>query len=481
MQVESTNKQMYEIDCDVFCVGIFEDIDTPGWIDERATKLIDSGVARADEGKITTLHGDEHHTLLVGLGKKDEFDVEKARVASANVRGDAERAGAGTLCWAVPDNVPQTDVAAALVEGLMLASYSFDRYKSDTSKDNETNKIEKLIIASDESIGDEIDIAVTVTESQNAARELQHLPSNIATPTYLANYASDLADQIEGLSVEILSGDEITKKKMGGIASVAQGSEQESQLITMRYKGDGAPDELLGIVGKAITFDSGGYSIKPAAKMHEMKMDMSGGAAAIEATATIARLKLPANVITVVPAAENMISGEATRPGDIVEMYSGKTVEVINTDAEGRMILADALAYAVELGADKIVDLATLTGAIITALGSTYAGVMSNDNDLVDSLIAAGNKSGELLWQLPIHEEYFELTKGTVSDLVNASDARKAGPLYAAAFLQQFVNDKTWAHIDIAGTAWDVGRSYVGKGPTGFGVRLLVEFVRELN
>ncbi len=212
--------------------------------------------------------------------------------------------------------------------------------------------------------------------------------------------------------------------------------------------------------------------------MHKMKMDMSGGAAAIEATATIAKLKLPVNVVTVVPAAENMISGEATRPGDIITMYSGKTVEVINTDAEGRMILADALTYAVELGADKIVDLATLTGAIITALGSTYAGVMSNDNDLVDSLITSGKKSGELLWQLPIHEEYFELTKGTVSDLVNASDARKAGPLYAAAFLQQFVDDKSWAHIDIAGTAWDVGRSYVGKGPTGFGVRLLVEFVR---
>ncbi len=212
MQVEATNKQLFEIDCDVLCVGIFEDIDTPGWIDESANKLIDSGVAKADEGKITTLHGDERHTLLVGLGKKSEFNAEKARVASAKARSDAEKAGAGTLCWAVPDNVPQADIASALVEGTLLASYSFDRYKSDTSEDNETNKIERLIVASDESIGSELDFTATVTESQNAVRELQHLPSNVVTPTYLAEYASELAGQIEGLSVEILGGDAIAKK-----------------------------------------------------------------------------------------------------------------------------------------------------------------------------------------------------------------------------------------------------------------------------
>jgi leucyl aminopeptidase len=245
----------------------------------------------------------------------------------------------------------------------------------------------------------------------------------------------------------------------------------------MRYSGGGS-GPTLGLVGKAVTFDTGGISLKPSGSMHEMKMDMSGGAVVLEAVAAIAELGLDIDLIAAVPATENMPSGTATRPGDIITQYNGKTVEVNNTDAEGRLILADALAYSVELGAEELVDLATLTGAVLIALGSTYAALISNDDDLAAAVDAAGEGTGELAWRLPLHPEYKDLTKGTVADLTNASSKRKAGTIYAASFLEEFVDGKPWVHLDIAGTAWDVGREYVGKGATGFGVRLLVEMAR---
>jgi leucyl aminopeptidase len=247
----------------------------------------------------------------------------------------------------------------------------------------------------------------------------------------------------------------------------------------LRYSGGGG-GEPLALVGKAVTFDSGGISIKPAQGMQEMKMDMSGGAAVLEATAAIAELGLPLELISILPSTENMPSGTAIKPGDIITQYNGKTVEVNNTDAEGRMILADALAYSVELGAKRIVDLATLTGAVVVALGSTYAALISNEDEWAGRVAEAASASGELAWRLPLHPEYKELTKGTVADLTNAASKRKAGTIYAASFLEEFVDGTPWAHLDIAGTAWDVGREYVGKGPTGFGVRLLVRLAQEL-
>jgi leucyl aminopeptidase len=231
-------------------------------------------------------------------------------------------------------------------------------------------------------------------------------------------------------------------------------------------------------VGKAVTFDTGGISIKPSSKMHEMKFDMSGGAAVIEALGAIAELGLPARITAVVPATENMPSGRSVKPGDIVTAMNGKTIEVNNTDAEGRLILADALCYAVEQGTERIVDLATLTGAIIVSLGSTYAGLFSNDDDWCEEVDAACEATGEIGWRLPLHPEYFELTKGQYADLTNASEQRKASSIYAAEFLRQFVDDRPWAHLDIAGTAWGMTRPYVGSGASGFGVRSLVELAR---
>jgi leucyl aminopeptidase len=257
---------------------------------------------------------------------------------------------------------------------------------------------------------------------------------------------------------------------------VAQGSDAEPRLIVLRYDGGSGPH--LGYVGKAVTFDTGGISIKPAAKMQEMKFDMSGGAAVLEAVAAIAELEIPVRITAVVPSTENMPSGHAMKPGDIVTAMNGKTIEVNNTDAEGRLILADALAYAVAEGAERIVDLATLTGAIVIALGSTYSGLFSNDDAWCGEVEAASSSTGELGWRMPLHPEFLELTKGQYADLTNASDQRKASSCYAAEFLRQFVDDRPWVHVDIAGTAWGQGRAYVGNGASGFGVRMLVELAQ---
>jgi leucyl aminopeptidase len=261
---------------------------------------------------------------------------------------------------------------------------------------------------------------------------------------------------------------------------VARGSDEEPALITLRYEGPGAAGETLGFVGKAVTFDTGGISLKPGAKMAEMKFDMSGGAAVLEAVAAIARLRIPVRVVAVVGATENMPSGHASRPGDIVRAANGTTIEINNTDAEGRLVLADCLVHARALGATRLVDVATLTGAVITALGSTHAGLMSNDDAWAEEVAEAGRATGELLWRLPLHREYAELIKGRYADIVNSTESRKAGTITGAEFLARFADDTPWVHLDIAGTAWDLGRAYASKGGSGFGVRLLVELARRV-
>jgi leucyl aminopeptidase len=262
---------------------------------------------------------------------------------------------------------------------------------------------------------------------------------------------------------------------MGAFAAVAQGSYQEPALITLRYDGPAAGGPVLGLVGKAVTFDTGGISIKPAQKMHEMKFDMSGGAAVIEAIGAMARLALPVRVVGVVGATENMPSGRSMRPGDIVRAMNGATIEINNTDAEGRLVLADCLAYAVQQGAERIVDVATLTGGIVIALGSVYAGLFANDDAWAADVEEAGRATGELVWRFPLHPQYADMIKGRYAELANVTEARQAVSITAAEFLRRFVGDVPWAHVDIAGTAWDADRPYAAKGGSGFGVRLLIE------
>ena len=379
-----------------------------------------------------------------------------------------------SLSWAAPAG---DGVAAALVEGTLLKLYSFDRFKSQNGDDSDGG-IESLEVCGEAVDGDEVERGRVAGVAANAARDLQNLPANVATPTFLAERASEIADEHESLELELLDRDAIVERGMGAFASVAQGSHAEPRLIVLRYRPSGASGPHLAFVGKAVTFDTGGISIKPSAKMQEMKFDMSGGAAVIEAMAAIAELGVPATVTAVVPSTENMPSGHAVKPGDIVTAMNGTTIEVNNTDAEGRLILADALCYAVEQGAERIVDLATLTGAILVALGHTYCGLFSNDDEWCAEVGSACDASGEIGWRLPLHPEYYELTKGQYADLTNASDQRLASSCYAAEFLRQFVDGKPWVHIDIAGTAWGLTRNYAAKGASGFGTRLLIELAR---
>ena len=468
---------------DTLCVGIFDGEGVPASVDEALggalARLIESGEAKAAFKKLATLHpsgeGGPARVVVVGLGKRDEFDPERARIAGAVGSRRAAELSARSIAWAVPEGVEQEPVARALTEGVLLAAYKFDRYKS--ASGDEDKGIESLEIVSSEDVAQAVEEAALVVEHQNTARDLQNLPANDLTPSKLADHALARVAEIDGLEGEVLGLDRIRQLEMGGLLAVAKGSHEEPRLIVLRYgTGDGP---VLGLIGKAVTFDTGGISIKPAGKMQEMKMDMSGGAAVIEATAAIARLGLPIRVLAVVPATENMPSGHATRPGDIITISNGKTVEVNNTDAEGRLILADALAYAASEGAERMIDLATLTGAIIVALGSTYAGLFSNDDSLSAALTASSERTGELVWRMPLHDDYKELTRGKVADLVNVSEARKASSAYAASFLEEFVDGKPWAHLDIAGTSWDQdNRDYVGKGASGWGVRLLVDLAR---
>jgi leucyl aminopeptidase len=293
----------------------------------------------------------------------------------------------------------------------------------------------------------------------------------------MASRAEELAVADDAVTVDVLGPEQIAAKGMGGLVAVSRGGGEPARLIVLRYAGGGS-GPTLGLVGKGVTFDTGGISLKPGAGMQEMKYDMSGAAAVLEAVAAIAELELAIDIVAVVPATENMPSGTAVKPGDVITQYNGKTVEVNNTDAEGRLILADALAYAVELGAERIVDLATLTGAVTIALGSTFAAVIANDDELAAAVARAGTDSGELTWRLPLHPEFKALMKGKVADLSNLASKRKAGTITAASFLEEFVGETPWAHIDIAGTAWDVGREYTGSEASGFGVRLLVELAR---
>jgi leucyl aminopeptidase len=462
-----------ETAADTRVVGLFEGESLP---DERLQRLVELGEAKPGLKKVAVAHedapgGGQRRVLIAGLGKREEFDAERARVAAAAAAARAKELGAVSLSWASPGG---DGIAAGLVEGTLLRLYSFDRFKS--SRDNGDDGVEALELTGADAA--EVEAARIAADAANAARDLQNLPSNVATPSFLAERAVEIAEEHEALELELLDREAIAARGMGAFAAVARGAHEEPRLIVLRYRPPAATGPHLGFVGKAVTFDTGGISIKPSAKMQEMKFDMSGGAAVIEATGAIARLGLPVTLTAIVPSTENMPSGHAVKPGDIVTAMNGKTIEVNNTDAEGRLILADALAYAVDQGADRIIDLATLTGAVLIALGHTYAGLWSNDDAWFEQVSEASAASGEIGWRMPLHPEYLELTKGTVADLQNAAEQRVAQSNYAAEFLRQFVDDRPWVHVDIAGTAWAMTRNYVGKGASGFGTRMLIELAR---
>jgi leucyl aminopeptidase len=482
MDVSATTQPGAASGADTVVLGVFDGEPLTDDAPREAGRLLASGEARGTFKSLALAHVDDTRWLLVGLGRREELTSERARVVAALVRDRARELSAQTLCWQLPSETG-ADVAVALVEGTMLADYRFDRHKSAPAADADAppKHLSALIVSAPTDLSDVVAEAAIVGEAVNAARDLQNRPANDLTPSALAAHAQALAREIDGLSVEVEGREGIVARGMGAFAAVAQGSYQEPALITLRYEGAGASGPVLGYVGKAVTFDSGGISLKPGPKMSEMKFDMSGGAAVVEAVAAIARLALPVKLVAVVGATENLPSGRSVKPGDIVKAANGKTIEVNNTDAEGRLVLADCLCHAIGEGAERLVDLATLTGAVIVALGSTYAGLLSNDDAFSAQVSAAGERTGEIVWRLPLHPEYDELIKGTYGDLDNAPEARKAGTIVGAAFLANFVQDVPWVHLDIAGSAWDLGRVYAPKGASGYGVRLLVELARAFS
>jgi leucyl aminopeptidase len=467
MRVRSTTEAPPDTGADTIAVGVFEGEGIAHDVDGVLQGLVDAGEARTGLRKVAVAHAGGRRYVLAGLGRRDAFDAEVARVAAAAVAGRARELGTRALCWEVPHHVD----APGFVEGTLLAAYEYRAFKT---SDEDGPRLEELVVSAHHDTSDEVERATIVAEATNAARDLQNAPANALTPTALAERAAALP----GVQVEAWGRAEIEAAGMGAFAGVARGTDEEPRLITLRYEPAGAAGPRLGFVGKAVTFDSGGLSIKPAAKMSEMKFDMSGGAAVLEATGAIARLGLPARLVSVIGATENLPSGRSLKPGDILRAKSGTTIEVVNTDAEGRLVLADCLAHALELGAERLVDLATLTGAIVTTFGATHAGLFGTDDAWCGAVEVAGRRAGELVWRLPLHPEYAEAIKSRYADVANAVENRKAGSITAAEFLKRFTGDVPWAHVDIAGTAYENGKPYTPKGGAGFGVRLLVELAR---
>ncbi|CAB4870561.1 unannotated protein [freshwater metagenome] len=480
MDVVATTNPPAESGADTVALGIFagEDPD-PDAAGGAIAALLAAGEARAATGQIAVTHADGLRWIVIGLGKRDAFDPEAARMAAHRVCARAAELGSEALCWQLPHRCEDA-LAGALIEGSLLSAYRFDRFRSQRNEDERPGGPQRLILSAGRDLGAFAARAVTVTRAQNAARDLQNRPSNDLTPSALAERAAELVASTPGLTFEALGREQIEARGMGAFACVAQGSAQEPRAIVMHHTPKHARGPALGLVGKAVTFDTGGVSIKPAAGMAKMKFDMSGGAAVLEAMGVIAALEIPVRVIAVIGATENVTSGKAVKPGDIVRAMDGTSIEVDNTDAEGRLVLADCLLLARELGAERLVDVATLTGGIVTALGSVYAGGFASDDAWWGQVAAAADRAGEAVWRMPLHERYAKGVQGTYADLVNTGRDRKAQPAIGAEFLHHFAGDVPWCHLDIAGMADDVGVPYFGKGGTGFGVRLLTALAEDV-
>jgi len=421
--------------------------------------------------------------LLIGLGEMDAFTPETLR----RVAGRCVRVAEGLKLSAIsirlePDwGLEATLAAQAAVEGAGLAAWRFSELKSGKDEEETGPEVSALTLLVEVGMEKEARegarVGGALSAAANLARTLQCRPGNIATPTHLAEEASRIAES-RGMRITVLGPGEMEQEGMGALLAVAAGSEEEPRLIILEHRGGQEGDPPLVLVGKGLTFDAGGISIKPAAGMEDMKFDMSGGAAVLGAMDAVASLNLPGNVVGIVPSSENLLSGRAVKPGDVVRTREGKTVEIVNTDAEGRLILADALSYARTFNPAAMVDCATLTGACVIALGNHASGLLGSDEALVQELREAGDRSGERCWPLPLWEEYREQLDSNVADLKNVG-GRPAGTITAAAFLKEFVGEVPWAHLDIAGTAYGEGKlSYQRKGGFGAPTRLLVEWVR---
>ncbi|MDX1566683.1 MAG: leucyl aminopeptidase [Longimicrobiales bacterium] len=431
--------------------------------------------------------GGPERILAVGVGKKEAYDAEAVRKFAGRVVRFAEERRLKTLSVAVEaaGDLEIGDAAGAAAEGVVLAAWRFRELKTGAGEEDDSPiQVEEVVIggsgdgpADTTAVDEGVRIGGAQARGENLARTLQQHPGNLMTPTVLAEKAREMSEEM-GLEYRVLGPEEMEEEEMGALLAVARGSEEEPRLIIMEHRGGKEGDAPLILVGKGLTFDAGGISIKPSSGMEDMKFDMSGGAAVIGAMRAVAELGIPLNVVGIVPSSENLPSGSAVKPGDVVRTREGKTVEVINTDAEGRLILSDALSYAQGWNPAAMVDCATLTGSCVVALGHRASAVMGNDDDLVEELRAAGDRSGERCWPLPLWKEYRKQLDSETADLKNVG-GRPAGSITAGKFLQEFVGEARWAHLDIAGTAYgDDPPPYLRKGAYGVPTRLLVEWVR---
>ena len=472
MHVEATTNPPLDVDADTIAIGVFEDAEPSSRVPAELFRgLLASGEADRRLGRTAVTHINGRRLIIAGLGPQAGFNAEAARVAAAAVQARAQELSATALCWELP---PGEGVLEGLIQGTVLRAYRFDRYQPETAAEEPV--LERLVVSTAHDLGQQADRAAIVAAAQNRARDLGNTPSNDLTPTALAEYAQALASRHPSMRATVMDEQAIAAAGMGAFAAVAQGSAQDAQLIQLDYEPATTAGPHLGVIGKAVTFDTGGLALKPREGMFEMKFDMCGGAAVIEALGALAELGARCRVTGVIGATENMPSGRAVKPGDIVRALDGTTIEVNNPDAEGRLVMADCLVHARRHGCERLVDIATLTGGVVTALGSVYAGVMSNDASWAALVRESGDRAGDRVWELPLDERYAEMVKGRYARLTNLSERREAQAITAAELLHHFAGDVPWAHLDIAGMAYDVPRPYfVGKGATGFGVRLLVE------
>lgn len=453
-----------------------------------------SGEFKGNVGELCTLHTMGKMTakrvIVVGLGAQKKYNAQSLRRASSIAARHAQDTGAHAIAlvsnWESGLFEPGLGIQAQ-VEGVLLGLYSFRKYQHSTGNEQDRQNgrgVTEVRIAANNAKQYEYDKAVhkgiAMAEATNFARDLVNEPPNVLNPTELANRASMMAKQV-GLACEVLDRPQMEELGMGGLLGVAQGSAEPPKFIILRYRG--APDSKeqgLALVGKGITFDTGGISLKPAERMHEMKGDMAGAAAVISAMQVIATLKPAINVTALVSSTENMPGGTAYRPGDILRIMNGKTIEIVNTDAEGRLVLADALSYAVKEGLSPIVDVATLTGGVVVALGSVNVGLFSNNEKLSEEIIEAGRTEGEKYWPMPLDDEYQEYIKSEIAD-IKQTGGKYASPVTAAKILEHFVGDAKWAHLDIAGVDYiDNKTAYQEKGATGYAVRTLAELALRL-
>lgn len=494
MEVKVVSGDITGLSINAIIVNLFEGVKKPGGatgaVDKALggliTKLISEGEIKGKRNELTLIHSmgkiTPERVVVAGLGKEEKLTLSVIRGITAEACRFLRRVGATQIATIAHDagvgGIDAEKSAQAVTEGAILGLYTFHKHQT---KEEDTKEIEQLLIVERE------DKKVSIlergctrgrimAEATNLARDMANEPGNYMTPTNMAEVAQSVADEW-GLDCRILEQADMEKLGMGAILGVARGSRQPPKLIILSYKGIKKSKGSLGLVGKGITFDSGGISIKPSEKMGDMKGDMAGGAAVIAAMRAIGELRPKINVTALIPATENLPDGSAYKPGDIVRASNGKTIEVVNTDAEGRLILADALSYARKLGLSPVVDVATLTGACHIALGDLCTGAFGNNQDLVDSVIKAGEEAGEYIWQMPMYEEYKEQNKSDIADIKNSA-GRWGGAITGAQFLAEFIEDTPWVHLDIAGPFQsDKDRTYIVKGATGVAVRTLVNLV----